>query len=290
MTATNDGEREARRVADTASKEARKLGDTARDEAAKLADTARHVGRDQAEKQLDRTKQVAEDQIGTVEAALDGAAERLREEDSPLASYASDLSSQLSGLSSRIESASVDDLARDGRRLARENPAMFMLGAVAVGFVASRFLKASEQADHDYPSDRFGGGRDRDGGYDGGYGDSYGGSYGGGRRDRYDPYGRDGGYRDDPYRASGTAYDAPYRSPVADPTGPRDRVDPTPRAPMDSGATADPAATTGAATTTGAAPTGTAAADPVQPRVNLPVNDRGADAGTSSKNTNEGAK
>ena len=267
MTATNEGERDARRVADTAADEARKLGDTARDEAAKLAETAKSVGRGQAERQLERGKHVAEDQIGTIESALEGAAERLRDENSPLASYASDLSSRLSDLSSRIESASVDDLARDGRRLARDNPAMFMLGAVAVGFVASRFLKASERADHDYPQDRLGG-PDRDygrGGYDGGYGRDY--------RD----YGRE--YRGDAYASAST-----YRSPVADPAGPRDRVDPVPRAPMDS------ATSTAGTAATPAPAVGTTATDTVQPRVNRPVNDLGTGSDASSTNTNEGAK
>ena len=97
MNATNEGKREAQRLADNASEEARKLGDTARDEAAKLADTAKEVGRGQAEKQLDRTKGVVGDQLGTVEAALDGAAQRLDDENSPLAGYAADLSSRLSG-------------------------------------------------------------------------------------------------------------------------------------------------------------------------------------------------
>ena len=274
MTATNEGERDARRVADTAADEARKLGDTARDEAAKLAETAKSVGRGQAEKQLERGKHVAEDQIGTIESALEGAAERLRDENSPLASYASDLSSRLSDLSSRIENASVDDLARDGRRLARENPAMFMLGAVAVGFVASRFLKASERADHDYPQDRIGGsGRDYGrGGQDGGYGRDY--------RD----YGRE--YRGDAAYASAST----YRSPVADPAGPRDAMDPTPRAPMDSGAGTGSASTAPGSTTPTAPAAGTGATGTVQPRVNRPVNDLGTGSDASSTNTNEGAK
>ena len=295
MQSTNEGEREAKRAAGSAADEARALGDTARDEAAKLADTAKEVGRDQAEKQLDRTKRVVEDQIGTVEAALDGAAQRLEREDSPLASYASDLSSRLSGLSSRIESASVDDLARDGRRLARENPAMFMLGAVAVGFVASRFLKASDQADRDYAFDD----DDYDYDYDDGpgYGDA--GRYRGPRP--YDAYGSSAGRT------------GAYRSPVAGAAGPRDAVDPMPRAPMDSnaGAGAGTSAGTVGTSTTGTSTTGTSttgagtagasasAADATtpavtRPRVNRPVNDLGAgaadhaNAGAAPRNSNEG--
>ena len=311
MTATNQGEREARRAAGSAAEEARALGDTARDEAAKLAETAKDVGRGQAEKQFDRTKGVVEDQIGTVEAALDGAADRLERENSPLASYAHDLSSRLSGLSSRIESASVDDLARDGRRLARDNPALFMLGAVAVGFLASRFLKASDQADRDYVFDR-------DDDFDDGRGPRAYGAYGDDYRDdSYRP--SYGGYRDrgDAYggRAYGgrdrDLYPEGYRSPVAESAGPRDAADPVARAPMDStsgaassisspeASASTPSASADSTSASSDAATGSAAdpaarPDTTLPRVNRPVNDLGAgagddaNAGTAPRNSNEG--
>lgn len=236
MNATDQTKQDARQAADKVSEEGRKLADTARSEAQKLADTAKDVGRDQAETQLERGKHVVGDQMETVEHALESAAERLRDDGSPLAGYASDLAERLSGLSSRIESATLDDLAGDAKRLSRENPGMFMLGAVALGFAASRFLKASERTDRDYVSDRIGSEGSR-----------------GGRRDAYDDYPSEsaGGNRYGAYRA-GDGYRSPsydsgdmsgdaYRSPTSAPAGPRDDLDATPRVPMDS-APVDPLA------------------------------------------------
>ena len=145
-----------------------------------------------------------------------------------------------------------------------------MLGAVAVGFVASRFLKASESADHRYPME---------GGSDDGYGR---GAYGPGSYAQ-------GAYGQAGYRDRGAAYGGTvdtYRSPVASPANPRDPVAPTPRAPMDSTSTAASASTAGTST----------APDTSLPRVNRPVNDLGAgasghaNAGTAPRNSNEGDK
>ena len=254
MSSTDQTRAEADRTAQGAKNEANRLAETARTEAQKLGETAKDVGRQQADQQFERGKHVVGDQVETVEHALEGAAKRLREDGSPLAGYASDLSSRLSSVSSRIESASVDDLAQDAKRLSRENPGLFMLGAVALGFAASRFLKASERADRDYVADRFGddgysregAGRDRYGAYGGGYGAGYGATE---RYGRSDALGAD-----------------PYRSPVASPASPRDDGLPPTRAPMDStpstatGVTGT-ATTSTAGTTTGTSTGGTTTGD-----------------------------
>jgi len=137
--------------ADKAKQDARQhadaLGSKASAEAARVAETARDAGKQRAEQGFEQGKQVAEGHVDAVQHAVDDAAKRLQDEDHPFASYATELSSQLSSLSDRIESSSFDELVRDGRRVARTNPGLFMLGAVAVGFAASRFLKASERHD-----------------------------------------------------------------------------------------------------------------------------------------------
>ncbi len=250
MSTSDQTRAEADRSAQSAKNEANKLAESARGEAQKLAATAKDVGRQQADQQFERTKHVVGDQVETVEHALEGAAKRLREDGSPLAGYASDLSSRLSSVSSRIESASVDDLARDAKRLSRENPGLFMLGAVALGFAASRFLKASERADRDYVADRLG---DDDDDYssDRAY-RTGGGGLGGDRYGSYSGYGA-GGVATERYgRADAYAADS-YRSPVSTPAGPRDDAMPSDRAPMDSSSTTT--GVTGAST--GTAATGT---------------------------------
>ena len=88
--------------------------------------------------------------------AIDAAASNLDDQDREgLARYARELSSNLATAAGQIEGRSVDELANDAKRLARNNPALFMLGSIAVGFGLSRFFKASttheqhEQHEHD---------------------------------------------------------------------------------------------------------------------------------------------
>lgn len=82
--------------------------------------------------------------VGDFAEAVGSAADRLGElHHEGLAEYANRLSSQLSDVSDRLRSKSIDELADDVRRLAERNPALFLLGAVAVGVGLSRFAKAS---------------------------------------------------------------------------------------------------------------------------------------------------
>lgn len=81
--------------------------------------------------------------------AIDAAASNLDEHDREgLARYARKLSSDISKAAGHIEGRSVDELAADAKKLARNNPALFMLGSIAVGFGLSRFFKASAEHDH----------------------------------------------------------------------------------------------------------------------------------------------
>ncbi|HLU06666.1 MAG TPA: hypothetical protein VKZ91_08930 [Woeseiaceae bacterium] len=78
--------------------------------------------------------------------AVGSAASRLSElEHEGLADYANQLSSFLSDMSETLRNKNVDDLARDVRDIAQRNPALFLLGSVAVGLGLSRFAKASSQ-------------------------------------------------------------------------------------------------------------------------------------------------
>ncbi len=85
---------------------------------------------------------------GALSDAIDAAAAHLDENDrNGLARYAREMSSKLSAAAGQLEGRSVDELAEDAKRLARDNPALFLLGSVAVGFGLSRFFKASEKHD-----------------------------------------------------------------------------------------------------------------------------------------------
>lgn len=103
---------------------------------------AANIGREQLQAGAGR----AADGVGDFAEALGSAANRLSElHHEGLADYANRLSSQLSDVSSRLRDKNVDELAGDVRRLAERNPALFLLGSVAIGIGLSRFAKASRE-------------------------------------------------------------------------------------------------------------------------------------------------
>lgn len=90
------------------------------------------------------------DETDALSDAIDAAASSLDDQDREgLARYARELSSNLAKAAEQLEGRSVDELANDAKRLARDNPALYMLGSIAVGFGLSRFFKASAERDHD---------------------------------------------------------------------------------------------------------------------------------------------
>jgi hypothetical protein len=58
----------------------------------------------------------------------------------------------LATFASNLRESSVDDLIRDARKIAHKSPAGFLLGTIAVGFVAARFAKATATRE-DRPKD-----------------------------------------------------------------------------------------------------------------------------------------
>lgn len=88
----------------------------------------------------------AADEFDRLSQAADAAAEAWeRDGGESLARYAHSLSDGMSDLAGRLRERSVEELAPDARRIARENPTAFLLGSVAVGVGLSRFFKASRR-------------------------------------------------------------------------------------------------------------------------------------------------
>lgn len=59
------------------------------------------------------------------------------------AQYGDAFAQQIEKLTNYVENANLRDLMRDGERFARQQPAIFIGAAFAVGFLAARFLKSS---------------------------------------------------------------------------------------------------------------------------------------------------
>jgi len=94
-----------------------------------------------------------EKQKGTALGELDSVASALRKAGSELGDSSGVAGKLVSAIADRVESAGqslngkeLGDVVDDLERFARRNPATFISGAIAVGFIASRFLKSSASA------------------------------------------------------------------------------------------------------------------------------------------------
>jgi hypothetical protein len=105
--------------------------------------------REDGRQRIDSTRRTAADQIGGIADAFDAARSRLGDKQPTLAAYTASVSDGVARLATRLRESSVEDLARDARRFAAQNPAMFLLGSAAVGVVLARFLKLSLGEDED---------------------------------------------------------------------------------------------------------------------------------------------
>ena len=117
--------------------------ESVKNEATKLGNSALASGEAIAREQAEKARDQVAARSDSVETAAHEIASTLGEHSDTLGQYASEFAGTLSSLNDRLKTSSIDDLASDARRIARENPAMFMLGAVTIGAIAARFFQAS---------------------------------------------------------------------------------------------------------------------------------------------------
>jgi len=109
----------------------------------------------QGKSQLEGYRETAADEIERVAQGAKAAAEELKGDDRlGLSGYVSDVAESMVQLSENLRGKSVDELLRDVNRLARNNPALFITGSIALGFGLTRFARASSKraAQSDYSS------------------------------------------------------------------------------------------------------------------------------------------
>lgn len=108
--------------------------------------------RDDAHDTIDRARRNAAGRVDSVADSIDAAASQLDEDDmSRLSGYVHDMASSLGRFADDLRTRSGDDMLRQVNRFARENPAMFIGGSVAIGFGLSRFARASSTRDRQLP-------------------------------------------------------------------------------------------------------------------------------------------
>jgi hypothetical protein len=148
-----------------------------------LQDDAKHVlesAREHGTEQLGQYRDSAAEQLENLAKTASAAAEDLQEKDTlGISHYISDIAESLSAFASSMRGKSAEEMLQQAGRLARENPALFVTGSVAVGFGLSRFLRASssdlsasatDASSHSADRPQYAAG-ERDGGFNAGTGE-----------------------------------------------------------------------------------------------------------------------
>lgn len=110
----------------------------------KAVGAAREAGQ-RGKAQLEARKDTAAEQVQRLAGVVERAAGDLGQENGSLARYAGELAGSMNRFAEGLQNRSVDQLVGDVQSLARRNPALFLVGSVALGVVLARFLKASGQ-------------------------------------------------------------------------------------------------------------------------------------------------
>ncbi|HKS14125.1 MAG TPA: hypothetical protein VJS90_13950 [Pseudomonas sp.] len=121
--------------------------DAAKDHLQNIAGEANSLlteAKEQGSEQFEHYRDFAAEQLDTLVEGAQSAASALEGKDSlGLSSYLGDLARYLGEFSHQVRDQSAEQLLQKGSQLARDNPAVFLAGSVAIGFGLSRFLRAS---------------------------------------------------------------------------------------------------------------------------------------------------
>jgi len=108
------------------------------------AEQAAEQVKNQGKEQLDSYRETAADEIEKVAQGVKAAAAELESQDQAgLSHYVGDMAQSMVKLADNLRGKSVDQLVGEVNRLARDNPALFITGSIALGFGLTRFARAS---------------------------------------------------------------------------------------------------------------------------------------------------
>lgn len=103
--------------------------------------------KEQGSAQFEQYRDTAAQQIETLAQSAQSAAEHMQQDDTlGISHYVTDIAQSMTTLADNLRGKSVDELLQQAGKLARDNPALFITGSVALGFGLSRFLRASGSA------------------------------------------------------------------------------------------------------------------------------------------------
>ncbi len=125
-----------------AKQQSQQLAHQARQQASELANR----GTEQAKSQLANQKHQVAQRMTPIQTALQETAHQLRTQgQGSVAEYADKAADQVERFSGYLRETEVDEMVDQARGFARSRPAIFLGGAVALGFLGARFLKSSSQ-------------------------------------------------------------------------------------------------------------------------------------------------
>lgn len=113
----------------------------------------------QGKAQLNQYREQAADKVDQFAEGIDKAASQLPDDDVlHVSEHISAMAQGLGRLSDGLREKSADQILRDVGRIARENPALFIGGSIAIGFGIARFARASAPSSQTGTSSSIGGG------------------------------------------------------------------------------------------------------------------------------------
>jgi len=129
-------------VAGQAKQQGQQIAQQARQQVGDLANR----GTEQLKSQLANQKHEASQRMVPVQSALRETGQQLRKQgQGSVAGYADKAADQVEQLSGYLRETQVDEIIDETRGFARRRPAVYLVGAVALGFLATRFLKSTSQ-------------------------------------------------------------------------------------------------------------------------------------------------
>jgi len=130
--------------------------DEAKEKAQQAASTAQQKIGEQVKTSIDSGKDRAAEALGGFAQALTSSSQELRDRNMTVpGQYVEQAGEQLRRASDYLRDTNVDQLARSAEDFARRQPAVFLGGIFAVGFLAARLLKASQNRQYmQQPQDR----------------------------------------------------------------------------------------------------------------------------------------
>src|SRR5579872_5929241 len=130
----------------SASGEGRADLERAHDENSSTADEARSAPTSAAaegHRLAEEQKETGAERLSAAAQAMEGAADRLQGDMPQASEFVHDMAQRLDATAASLREKNLDELIRQGRDFARQQPGMFFAGAVLSGLALARFLKSS---------------------------------------------------------------------------------------------------------------------------------------------------